>query len=309
VNCATAGLRNRELRDLKGVTWTSVLELRKCGSGRSRRETYRLYAVQVPQFKYRSSSPAFQVPKFSVAKFSVALLGVGGPPLPNCPPITEFRAMRLLVLGASGGCGRWVTRLAASAGHEVTALVRPGTSFQPPVGVRVERGSALDVESLSRVVAGQAAVISCIGPQRMQPHNPWSPLRAPLRVAELSARAATRALQAAGIGRFAAISAAGVGDSFRFANPMIRWLIRSSTIGAMYADLDAMEKVLHESSLDWLAVRPVTLVNFPPSKRTKVLTHFRTASIVGRADVAGWLLRAALDPAPIAERTPMIGWW
>jgi hypothetical protein len=90
---------------------------------------------------------------------------------------------------------------------------------------------------------------------------------------------------------------------------VINWLVRHSTIGAMYADLNAMEQVLAQSRLDWLAVRPVTLVNATPSNRTKLLGRYRVMSIVGRADVAAWLLRVATDPTPILNRTPMIGWW
>ena len=41
--------------------------------------------------------------------------------------------MKLLVLGASGGVGRWLTRFAVEGGHEVTAVVRPTTTFDAPV--------------------------------------------------------------------------------------------------------------------------------------------------------------------------------
>ncbi len=47
--------------------------------------------------------------------------------------------MRLLILGASGGCGRWVFRFAVRDAHDVTALVR--RVFQGPPGVSVQRGS------------------------------------------------------------------------------------------------------------------------------------------------------------------------
>jgi uncharacterized protein YbjT (DUF2867 family) len=33
--------------------------------------------------------------------------------------------MKVVVLGATGGCGRWFVRLAALRGHQVTATVRP----------------------------------------------------------------------------------------------------------------------------------------------------------------------------------------
>lgn len=217
--------------------------------------------------------------------------------------------MRLLVLGASGGCGRWATQLAREAGHDVTALVRPETPFNPPAGVIVHRGSVLRHDDLARLVARQDAVISCLGAQRVNAANPWSPLRPPLRFAEDSATRLVAAMDVAGVGRLAAISAAGVGDSLAATNATMRWLIRSSTIGAMYGDLAAMERVYQDSALDWLAVRPVTLVDAKrPTTRARLVPRFRIVSTISRADVAAWLLRAATEPQSSADRTPMIGY-
>ncbi len=217
--------------------------------------------------------------------------------------------MRILVLGASGGCGRWATRLAAEHGHDVTAMVRPGTLFDAPRGVRTVRASAIESDDVAMAAEAQDAVISCIGPQRTNPLNPWAPLRPPIQVAERSARALVAGLASSSVRRVAAISAAGVGDSFTCINPLMQWLVRRSTVGPMYADLDTMEQTFQQSGLDWIAVRPVTLVNAAPSRRTREVSAFRTISVVGRADVAAWLLAAVTDPAPIASRTPMIGWW
>jgi uncharacterized protein YbjT (DUF2867 family) len=139
--------------------------------------------------------------------------------------------------------------------------------------------------------------------------NPWSPLRPPLHVAEATARTIVDAAPSSGVRRVVAISAAGVGDSSSRTNRMMRWMLRHSTVGDMYADLDAMERVLRASTLDWLAVRPVVLVDAKPSRRARVVSAFRMHSVVGRADVAEWLVRTAVDPAPVTDRTPMIGWW
>ena len=49
----------------------------------------------------------------------------------------------VLVLGASGACGRWVVGLAKERGHHVTAFVRSTASFDAPEGVRVVEGSVL----------------------------------------------------------------------------------------------------------------------------------------------------------------------
>ena len=42
--------------------------------------------------------------------------------------------MKILVLGASGGCGQWVVKLAYQRGHDITAVVRPNSSYIAPAG-------------------------------------------------------------------------------------------------------------------------------------------------------------------------------
>jgi uncharacterized protein YbjT (DUF2867 family) len=216
--------------------------------------------------------------------------------------------MRVAILGASGGVGRWVTRFAAEAGYAITALVRPNRVFQPPPGVRVFRGSALDQRDLTSVVEEQDILISCLGAQRTQSWNPWSPLRPPSRVAEPSARAIAAVVPHTSVRRVVVISAAGVGDSLARTNAAMRWMLRHSTLSEMYADLGRMEDTLRASSLEWVAVRPVTLVNAARSSRTRVLSRYGALSVVSRADVAAWLIGVATD-ARLDNRTPMIGWW
>ncbi len=82
--------------------------------------------------------------------------------------------MKLLVLGASGGCGRWLSQLAAERGHRVTALVRPTTSFVAPAGVTVRRGQVLDPDTIEAAVIGEDIVFSCLGLRRAGP-SPWGP--------------------------------------------------------------------------------------------------------------------------------------
>src|SRR5262245_47049838 len=216
--------------------------------------------------------------------------------------------MRVGILGASGGVGQWVTRFAVEAGHSVAALVRPNRAFQPPAGASVLRGSPLDERDLATAMHEQDVLISCLGVQRPQAWNPWSPLRQPARVVELSARAMVAVGPTTSVRRVVVISAAGVGDSLAHTNAAMRWMLRHSTVGEMYADLGQMEETLRNSPLDWVAIRPATLVNAAPSSRTRVLSHYRAVSIVGRADVAAWLLRVA-TASHIDDRTPMIGWW
>ena len=217
--------------------------------------------------------------------------------------------MKLLALGASGGCGRHAVRVAAQRGHYVRAVVRPETSFEAPAGVEVVRANVLDGNSIAGAAAGQDAVLSCLGPKRTNPSNPWSPLEPPPRFAEESGRLLIAALGEAEVRRLVVISAAGVGDSAHALPGVMRWLIAKSTIGKMYADLEKLEQICAASALDWLAVRPVTLVSAPLTRRAREVTRYRTHSIVGRADVARFMVAAVEDAAPFTRRTPMIGWW
>src|SRR6185503_1759733 len=196
--------------------------------------------------------------------------------------------MRLLVLGASGGCGRWLTSLAASRGHQVTALVRPSASLEAAPNVHVRRADPMDPAVLADVIAGQDAVASCIGIRRAAKF-PWAPLRSPADLTERLATALVSAMQRGGVRRLVAISAGGVGDSSRQLTPFVRWLLSRGTIGVSYADLARMESVLSASDLDWLAVRPVTLKGGKPTGRAGPVSRFGMFSTIRRGDVAAWM--------------------
>ncbi len=45
--------------------------------------------------------------------------------------------MHLVIAGASGATGRLLIERAEAAGHKITALVRPRSSFDAPAGVRL----------------------------------------------------------------------------------------------------------------------------------------------------------------------------
>ncbi len=215
--------------------------------------------------------------------------------------------MNLLVLGASGGCGRWLVRLAAErGGHAVTALVRPSTPFEAPPGVRVCRAEVLDPEAIDQAVHGQDIVFSCLGLRRAGP-SPWARLLSP---PDLTTRVTSRLVESMrrhGVNRIVAISAGGVGESVDRLSRPVRWLIGSGNIRVAYRDLANMEQVLTQSGLEWLAVRPVTLSNGPVTGRACSVARYGLASTIRRADVAAWMLQAAQSAAPFVPRTVLLG--
>jgi uncharacterized protein YbjT (DUF2867 family) len=214
--------------------------------------------------------------------------------------------LKLLVLGASGGVGQWLVRLAAERGHDVTALARPTATLDAPSSVHVIRGDVLDPGVLRAAVEGRDAVASCVGLRRAG-KSPWAPLRSPENLVEAVTRALVPAMERAGLRRLVTISAAGVADSMAQLTAPVRWLVTRGNIGVAYRDLERAESVLRASALDWLAVRPVTLANGSPTGRAGPVARFRMASTVRRSDVAVWMLEALERGEPFAERTVILG--
>jgi uncharacterized protein YbjT (DUF2867 family) len=111
----------------------------------------------------------------------------------------------------------------------------------------------------------------------------------------------------AGVRRVVAISAGGVAESITQCSGVIRWMAGAGSVGAAYRDLAEMERQLSASRLDWLAVRPVTLMNGPPTGFAARVDRYGLFSIVRRADVAAWMLGALAKPTPYVEQTVLLG--
>lgn len=215
--------------------------------------------------------------------------------------------MKLLVLGASGRCGRWVTRLAAERGHQVKVLVRPAAVFEAIPGVIVQRGEALDPETLDAAVAGAEGVLSCLGLRRAG-RNPWATLLSPPDLTTRVTRALISSMRKHGVRRLIAISAGGVGQSFGQLSRPVQWLVSQGKIAVAYRDLAGMETELARSGLDWLAVRPVTLAGDGPATGCGgSVARYTFTSIIRRADVAAWMLDAVTRSTPFDERTVLLG--
>jgi len=212
--------------------------------------------------------------------------------------------MRLLILGASGGCGRWLTRLAADR-HRVTALVRPGAEVAPLPDVDVRRGDVTDPAVLDDVLPGHDAVLSCLGLRRAS-KSPWAPLRSPADLTTRVTRALVPAMARHGVRRLVAVSAGGVGESLDRCSWAVRRMVATANVGVAYRDLAAMEATLAASDLDWCVVRPVTLVDGEPTGRARPVERYRLFSVVRRADVAAFMLAVAESPS-LGRRAVMLG--
>jgi uncharacterized protein YbjT (DUF2867 family) len=215
--------------------------------------------------------------------------------------------MRLLVLGASGGIGRWVVRLAAQDGHVVTGLARQRSEAPAPAGVVMRRGDVTDPDTLDAAVAGHDAVVSCLGLRRAG-RSPWAALRSPPDLTERVTRALIAAMRRHRVRRLAVVSAGGVAESLARLTWPVRRLVATANVGVAYRDLAAMERLLDSATdLEWVVARPVTLVDGDPTGGAREVARYGLASTIRRADVAAWLLAAVAQPPVVARRKVLLG--
>lgn len=199
--------------------------------------------------------------------------------------------MKLLILGASGRCGRWLVRLALERGHEVTAVVRDGSQAAVPGGASTVVGDVLDPAFVSEAIAGHTTVLSALGLRRRSV-VPWSTLLSPPDLVQrvmANIAGAERPPE-----RIIWVSAGGVGESRARCTPLIRAMIGAGNVGVAYRDLDAAEAVMRGApEVSSLAVRPVTLLNGAPRGSAGEVNRYGLFSTVRRGDVARWMVDAA----------------
>jgi len=192
-------------------------------------------------------------------------------------------AVKLVVLGATGGTGLEIVRQAADHGHSVTAFVRSPDRLEPLRDrITIKQGDLLNSVDLEQAVKGHDAVLSAFGPRA-----PGSKFDADLL--QRFAIALTRAMLRAGITRVVVESVA-----FLFKNSIIppAYFLGRLFFPGIVTDASAMEEVLKNSGLDWTIARPPRLTDKPYTGRYRVregsLPAFGFA--ISRADVAHFML-------------------
>jgi putative NADH-flavin reductase len=221
--------------------------------------------------------------------------------------------MRLAIFGPTGGTGRRLVERAIAEGHDVTAFARnPSKITARHERLRIVVGDAFDPESVLEAVSGNEAVICVLGSRT--PSNPLHPRRPgdPHGVTSAGSQNIVAAMKEHGLRRLVCQTAWGVGESRQnpgiagafFMNVLVPPLLRDE-----YADKEAQEKIVAESGLDWIIVRPMILTNgsWTNDYRADVDLKPGRRPYISRADVADFLLKQLTDDT-FARKTPAIGY-
>ena len=159
--------------------------------------------------------------------------------------------MRLLVVGATDSLGRLAVAEATQRGHDVSALVRDPARADLPGPVIKVRGDVLDPVSIGPAVEGRQAVICALGTP--------SPRQAS-SLLEDGARNLVEAMKRASVSRLVCVTLLGTADSKRNASPLYRYVILRA-LAPMVPDKENQERLVRDSGLEWVLVRPPRFVN------------------------------------------------
>jgi putative NADH-flavin reductase len=197
--------------------------------------------------------------------------------------------MRVLVLGATGGIGKFVLEFATARGHEVTAFVRsPQKIALKSERLRVVPGDLLHADQLAQVLLGHDVVLSAFGP---------STLRRVTTRGEFGVALAA-AMEGSGVRRALVVSS---GLLFEEQNAIGK-LLRGTLFRNLLPDMTAMEAAMEKDALEWTIVRPPRLTNGPLTKSYSVADgRLPKGMTVSRACVADFMIKEAERPAHVRQ--------
>jgi uncharacterized protein YbjT (DUF2867 family) len=197
--------------------------------------------------------------------------------------------MKILLLGGTGGTGSLFIDHALTAGHQVTAVVRPTSELAPRAGLHTIIGDARNADDLTRAGADIDVLVSTIGVgTARKSHN----------LLQDTMHAVTTTAQRTGLKRIVVQSAFGTGASYQKAPLLMRLGYHYGR--DVFIDKEKAEQTLFDSDLDWSIVYPVVLSDAPGSGQSiatdlQPLGKLRGLPRVPRDDVAAFLLTAATD--------------
>lgn len=174
--------------------------------------------------------------------------------------------MRLAIFGPTGGTGRRLVERAIAEGHDVTALARNPSRVTAPRAATY-RGGGRYLCSLG-AGGGSRQRGRDLRPGLSDPSNPLHPRRPghPHGVYSAGAENIVAVMKEHGLRRFVCQTAWGWGRAGKnpgfagafFMNVLVPPLLRDE-----YADKESQEKIVADSDLDWIIVRPMIMTNGP----------------------------------------------
>lgn len=194
--------------------------------------------------------------------------------------------MNIVIFGASRGVGRCLVDSALAHGHHVTAAVRNPAAVQAThERLRVLPGDVLNPRLVQQAIVGQEVVFCTLGAaSRTGPTTLYS----------AGARNVVQAMEAQQVRRLIFLSNFGVLDETAqdVRGAALLWMAKLFLRHTLADHRRALEEV-QGRSVEWVAVRPLTLTNGRGTGRYRIAVDGLPAKgmRIARADVADFMIR------------------
>ena len=192
--------------------------------------------------------------------------------------------MKIAIFGASGRTGILTVYQALNKGHLVTAFARkPSSVTIQHKNLRVVQGDILEYEKVKQAVEGQDVIISALGVES----------RKPTTVLSEGTRNILRAMEECKVSRFICMSSAGIlGND---AGILFGKIIMPLFLKQVFIDKVRQMKIIQETNLDWVIVRPTGLTDAPKTGKYKITMGSPVSRKIPRADVSDFMLKLMTD--------------
>jgi putative NADH-flavin reductase len=205
-----------------------------------------------------------------------------------------MRAVKLFVVGATGGTGRHIVAQALDAGHQVTVLARDRAKVTQHPRLQVVGGDTTSGSAAMTVAMhGHDAVISAIGRGKTFRSE---------HLIQRSVPGILSAMQASGVRRLVFTSALGVGPSYQH-SPLLPKMFFNTLLRGIYADKLIGDDYIRQSGLEWTIVQPAALTDGPLTRKYRSGERLPLSGLpaISRADTAHFILDRINDPTTFGK--------
>ncbi len=209
--------------------------------------------------------------------------------------------MKICLLGATGSVGSLIVSQGLELGLGIRVLVRESGQLKvKDHNLEVVRGDALNITSVEQALVGCDAAIYALGSDQVGKATTFFSDTTRILIA---------AMEKTGVRRLVAITGIGAGDSKGHGGWFYDWIVFPLFTKKIYADKDVQERLIRESKLDWVVVRPASFTNGPLGGRLRALHQLAgvTISAISRADAAAFVLDQ-LESDRWLGKTPLVGY-
>ena len=206
--------------------------------------------------------------------------------------------MRVAVMGASGKVGRQLTAELLKRGHTVTALVHSSKLGVPPNSkLHVVSGDIHSSSDIAAAIKGSDAIVSTLGSWGTKSKD----------IVSAATKNLIPAMQKAGIKRFVSVTGNAAilpGENLTLIQNLSR---RALLVIAKPILSDAEEhlRLLHDSDLDWTAIRSPVMTNSNKPNYKLASKPFAPWAVVSRTGVV-MALADIIEDGSFSNQAPFI---